>query len=80
MSWKSLKSVTADLNFVQVVFADKATDHPLGKPIGGSPLEEVEFRGGQEVPYLPASCSGCPIPIYRGQSSKFGTFFEELGI
>ena len=43
-------------------FADKATDCAIGKPVGGSSLEEVELRGGQEVSHLPAPCSGCPIP------------------
>ena len=68
-----MKSVTtANLNFLQLAFADTKTDCPLGKSVGGSPLEEVELRGGQEVPHLPASCSGCPIPIMdRVQTLEF---------
>ena len=56
------RSSICDLNFVQLAFADKKAGCPLGKPIGGSSLEEVELRGGQEVSHLPAPCSGCPIP------------------
>ena len=43
------------------IFADKKADCPLGKLVGGSHVEEVELRGGQEVPHLPAPGPGCQL-------------------
>ena len=43
---------------VHDIHADKKTDCAFGKPVGGSSLEEVELRGGKEVPHVSAPCPG----------------------